>query len=24
MVALDRAREGISTLEQVLLITSAH
>ena len=24
MVALDRAREGMSTLEQVLLITSAH
>ena len=24
MVALDRAREGISTLEQVLLLTSAH
>jgi hypothetical protein len=24
MVGLDRAREGISTLEQVLLITSAH
>jgi type IV pilus assembly protein PilB len=24
MVALDRAREGISTLEQVLLITSSH
>ncbi len=24
MVALDRARDGISTLEQVLLITSAH
>jgi type II secretory ATPase GspE/PulE/Tfp pilus assembly ATPase PilB-like protein len=24
MVGLDRSREGISTLEQVLLITSAH
>ena len=24
MVALDRAREGISTLEQVLLLTAAH
>ena len=24
MVALDRAREGISTLEQVLVLTSAH
>jgi len=24
MVALDRAREGMSTLEQVLLITSSH
>ena len=24
MVALDRARDGISTLEQVLLLTSAH
>ena len=24
MVALDRARDGISTLEQVLLITSMH
>jgi type II secretory ATPase GspE/PulE/Tfp pilus assembly ATPase PilB-like protein len=24
MVGLDRAREGVSTLEQVLLITSAH
>ena len=24
MVALDRAREGVSTLEQVLLLTSAH
>jgi hypothetical protein len=24
MVALDRAREGISTLEQVLLVTSAY
>jgi type IV pilus assembly protein PilB len=24
MVGLDRAREGISTLEQVLIITSAH
>ena len=24
MVGLDRAREGISTLEQVMLITSAH
>jgi type IV pilus assembly protein PilB len=24
MVGLERAREGISTLEQVLLITSAH
>jgi type IV pilus assembly protein PilB len=24
MVGLDRAREGISTLEQVLMITSAH
>jgi type IV pilus assembly protein PilB len=24
MVGLDRAREGISTLEQVLVITSAH
>jgi type IV pilus assembly protein PilB len=24
MVGLDRAREGISTLEQVLLLTSAH
>ena len=24
MVGLDRARDGISTLEQVLLITSAH
>ena len=24
MVALDRAREGISTLEQVLLMTAAH
>jgi type IV pilus assembly protein PilB len=24
MVGLDRAREGTSTLEQVLLITSAH
>ena len=24
MVALDRAREGVSTLEQVLLMTAAH
>jgi hypothetical protein len=24
MVGLDRAREGISTLEQVLVVTSAH
>jgi type II secretory ATPase GspE/PulE/Tfp pilus assembly ATPase PilB-like protein len=24
MVALDRVREGVSTLEQVLLLTSAH
>ena len=24
MVGLDRARDGISTLEQVLLMTSAH
>jgi type II secretory ATPase GspE/PulE/Tfp pilus assembly ATPase PilB-like protein len=24
MVALDRAREGISTLEQVLVLTSSH
>jgi type IV pilus assembly protein PilB len=24
MVGLDRARDGISTLEQVLLLTSAH
>jgi type II secretory ATPase GspE/PulE/Tfp pilus assembly ATPase PilB-like protein len=24
MVALDRAREGVSTLEQVLVLTSAH
>jgi type IV pilus assembly protein PilB len=24
MAALDRAREGISTLEQVLVLTSAH
>jgi type IV pilus assembly protein PilB len=24
MVALDRVREGISTLEQVLVLTSAH
>ena len=24
MVALDRARDGVSTLEQVLLLTSAH
>ena len=24
MVALDRARDGISTLEQVLLLTSGH
>jgi type IV pilus assembly protein PilB len=24
MVGLDRAREGVSTLEQVLMITSAH
>jgi hypothetical protein len=24
MVALDRAREGASTLEQVLVLTSAH
>jgi len=24
MVALDRAREGVSTLEQVLLLTSSH
>jgi type IV pilus assembly protein PilB len=24
MVGLDRAREGITTLEQVLVITSAH
>jgi type II secretory ATPase GspE/PulE/Tfp pilus assembly ATPase PilB-like protein len=24
MVALDRAREGASTLEQVLVMTSAH
>jgi type IV pilus assembly protein PilB len=24
MVALDRAREGISTLEQVLVLTSGH
>jgi type IV pilus assembly protein PilB len=24
MVALDKAREGVSTLEQVLLLTSAH
>jgi type II secretory ATPase GspE/PulE/Tfp pilus assembly ATPase PilB-like protein len=24
MVALDRAREGLSTLEQVLVLTSAH
>jgi type II secretory ATPase GspE/PulE/Tfp pilus assembly ATPase PilB-like protein len=24
MVALDRARDGVSTLEQVLLLTAAH
>jgi len=24
MVALDRVRDGISTLEQVLVLTSAH
>jgi type II secretory ATPase GspE/PulE/Tfp pilus assembly ATPase PilB-like protein len=24
MVALDRAREGVSTLEQVLVLTAAH
>ena len=24
MVALDRARDGVSTLEQVLLLTSGH
>ena len=24
MVALDRVREGVSTLEQVLLLTSSH
>jgi hypothetical protein len=24
MAALDRARDGISTLEQVLVLTSAH
>ena len=24
MVALDRVREGVSTLEQVLVLTSAH
>jgi len=24
MVALDRAREGVSTLEQVMVMTSSH